>query len=262
MQDLEPILNQLRTDFVARIPNLLISLAVLIIGLMVAFLAKFLIKRLFSFLGKLVKKRFSYLNFKQAGLFLGNALFWLIVFSSLLIITDLLGLTVITVWFQSIIQYIPNILAAVLIIFAAMMLGNLVSNLMVSVSDRTGLKYDSALVKIVRFLLLALAIIIALDQIGIEIALLKDIIDIVLAALLFGAALAFGLGAQHSISNILACFYVRKMYKRGDEIQIGESRGKILKIDSTNVILQNEIGRIIIPAKDFSNQRSILIIKE
>jgi hypothetical protein len=262
MEDLDHILNQLRVDFVARIPNLLISIAVLIIGIMIAYFVKFLIKRFFSFLGRMVKKRFSYLNFKQAGLFIGTALFWLIIFSCLLIITDLLGLSILAQWFQSIIQYIPNILAAILIVFAAMMLGNLVSNLLVSVSDRTGLKYDSALVKIVRFVFLAMAIIIAMDQIGIEIALLKDIIIIVLAALLFGAALAFGLGAQHSISNILACFYVRKMYKRGDEIQIGESRGKILKIDSTNVVLQNDIGRIIIPAKDFSNKKSTLIIKD
>jgi small-conductance mechanosensitive channel len=262
MQDFNDILNQLQTDLMAHIPNVLISLVVLVVGYLIARLIKLLIQRLFIFLGKLVKKRFNYLNFKQAGLFMGNAFFWLIIFSSLLIITDLLGLSILTKWFQSIIQYIPNILAAILIVFAAMMLGNLVSNLLVSVNDRTGLKNDSALVKIIRFLLLAVAVIIALDQIGIEISLLINIIDIVLAAILFGAALAFALGAQTSISNILACYYVRKMYKKGDEIQIQESRGKIVKIDTTTVVLQSDIGRIIIPAKEFSKSRSILIIKD
>jgi small-conductance mechanosensitive channel len=262
MQEFNDILKQLQTELMSRIPNVLISIVVLIVSYFIARLVKFLIKRLFAFFGNLVKNRFNYLNFKQAGLFMGNAFFWLIIFSSLLIITDLLGLSMLTVWFQSIIQYLPNILAAILIVFAAMMLGNLISNLLVSVNDRSGLKYDSTLIKVIRFLLLAMAIIIALDQIGIEISLLINIINIVLAAVLFGAALSFALGAQTSISNILACYYVRKMYKKGDEIQIGESRGKIVRIDTTNVIIQSDIGRIMIPAREFSKSKSILIIKD
>lgn len=244
------------------LPNILASLIVLTIGYVIARLVKYLIIRLSNLLEKIAKKRLLYLDFKQAGYYLSIAFFWLIIFSSILIITDLLGLSVLTKWFQSIIHYIPNIFAAILIVFASIILGNLVSNLLVSVSKHTGLKYDSSLVKIIRFLILAMAIIIALDQIGIEISLLKDIIDIVLAAILFGAALAFGLGARTSISNILACYYVRRSYKRGDTIKIGDTKGKIIKIDTTNVVLLNDEGRVIIPAKEFSKTKSILIIND
>ncbi|MGB3149026.1 MAG: mechanosensitive ion channel domain-containing protein [Maribacter sp.] len=186
----------------------------------------------------------------------------MIIFSSILVITDILELTVLTNWFQSIIHYVPNILAAILIVFTAIILGNLVSDTLLSVGKRTGIKYSTTLVRIIRFVLLLLAIVIALDQIGIEIALLINIIDIVLAALLFGAALAFGLGARTSISNILACYYIRKRYKVGDEIQVGKTRGIIIKIDTTNIVMDNEIGQVTIPAKLFNETKSYLIKKD
>jgi small-conductance mechanosensitive channel len=217
---------------------------------------------LFGYLGHSARKKFPHINFKQAGSFLGTAFFWLIIFSSILVITDILELTVLTNWFQSIIHYVPNILAAILIVFTAIILGNLVSDTLLSVGKRTGIKYSTTLVRIIRFVLLLLAIVIALDQIGIEIALLINIIDIVLAALLFGAALAFGLGARTSISNILACYYIRKRYKVGDEIQVGKTRGIIIKIDTTNIVMDNEIGQVTIPAKLFNETKSYLIKKD
>lgn len=262
MQDIKEIFQHLKNELVLLIPNILISLLVLGIGYLIARLVKFLVIKLFRYLGQLTKRRFSNLNFNQAGVFLGTAFFWLIIFSSILLITDILGLTVLTKWFQSIIHYLPNIFAAILIVFASVMLGNLVSDLLLSVSKRTGLQYSSTLVRVIRFLLIAMAIIIALDQVGIEISLLINIIDIVLAAVLFGAALAFALGARTSISNILACYYIRKNYRVGDEIQIGKTKGTIVKIDTTNVVLQNEIGRVIIPAKEFNENKSYLIIKD
>lgn len=261
MKNIEDIIQNLKNQFLELVPNILISLLVLGIGYLIARLIKYLVIRLFRYLGKLARRKFSNLNFKQAGSFLGTAFFWLILFSSVLLITDILGLTVLTNWFQGIVHYIPNIFAAILIVFGAIVLGNLSSDLLLSLGKRTGIKYSATLVRLIRFVLLVVAIIIALDQIGIEISLLIDIIDIVLATLLFGASLAFGLGARTSISNILACYYVRKRYKEGDEIQIGKTRGIIIKIEATNVVMDNEIGQVTIPAKIFNETKSYLITR-
>lgn len=262
MEDFKNIVQNLKGKLLELVPDILVSLLVLIIGYFVARFFKYLVKKLFGYLGHSARKKFPHINFKQAGSFLGTAFFWLIIFSSILVITDILELTVLTNWFQSIIHYVPNILAAILIVFTAIILGNLVSDTLLSVGKRTGIKYSTTLVRIIRFVLLLLAIVIALDQIGIEIALLINIIDIVLAALLFGAALAFGLGARTSISNILACYYIRKRYKVGDEIQVGKTRGIIIKIDTTNIVMDNEIGQVTIPAKLFNETKSYLIKKD
>lgn len=262
MEDFKNILQNLKERFLDLIPDILVSLLLLIVCYFIARIAKYFIKKMFSYFGSLAKRKFPHINFKQAGSFLGTAFFWLIIFSCILLITDILGLSVLTKWFQSIIHYIPNIFAAILIVFAAIILGNLVSDTLLSLGKRTGIKYSATLVRIIRFVFLLLAIVIALGQIGIEIALLINIIDIILASLLFGAALAFGLGSRTSINNILACYYVRKRYKVGDEIKLGKTRGVIIKFDATNVVLDNEIGQVTIPAKLFNESKSYLIKKE
>ncbi|WP_112379172.1 mechanosensitive ion channel family protein [Flagellimonas maritima] len=261
MQEINIILSKLKNHFLELAPNIIISLLVLGSGYLIARLVKYIVIRFVNYIAVIVSRRFKTVNFKQAGSFIGVAFFWLIIFSSILLITDILGLTVLTNWLESVIKYVPNLLAAILIIFASIIIGNLLSDLIISVSKRLGLEYGTTLGRIARFLLLAMAIVIAMDQIGIEISFLVNIIDIVLAALLFGAALAFGLGARTSISNILASFYVRKRYKEGDEVQIGEIKGTIVKIDATSVILDSEIGQATVPAKNFNETKSFLITK-
>lgn len=262
MQELNNIFQNLKNEFIELIPNILISLVVLGIGYLIARLAKYLVIRFINYIGELLNHRFKTINLKQAGSFIGMAFFWLIIFSSLLYITDILGLTVLTNWFENILQYIPNVIAAIFIIFAAIIIGNFLHEFIESASTRVGLQYSNTLGRIAQFFILSMAIIMAMDQIGIEITFLINIIDIILAALLFGAALAFGIGSRTSVSNILGAFYVRKTYKEGDDVQIGKIRGRILKINLTNVVLDNEKGQAIIPAKEFNETKSFLITKK
>jgi len=262
LEHINSMLEKLWNDFLALVPNILISLLVLGVGYLLAYLVKYLVKRFIGYVGKLVSRRFNNVDLGQAGTFIGMAFFWLIIFSSILLITDILGLTILTNWFESILKYVPNVLAAILIIFAAIIIGNFIAGLINSVGNRVGLNYNKTLGKVIQFIILFTAIIIAIDQVGIEITFLINIINIVLAALLFGAALAFGLGARTSISNILGAFYVRKMYKEGDEVQIGKIKGTITKIDQGNVILNSEEGQVAIPAKEFNETKSFLINKK
>jgi small-conductance mechanosensitive channel len=81
----------------------------------------------------------------------------------------------------------------------------------------------------------------------------------VLGALLFGAALAFGLGAQTAVSNILGSYYLQKTYKEGDMVQMDDMKGVIVKILPTSVIVETSSGQIMIPAKDFIEKKSILV---
>lgn len=262
IQELNDILQHLKSEFLELIPNILISLVVLGIGYVLARLTKYLVIRLINYIGGLLKHRSKTINLKQAGSFIGMAFFWLIIFSSVLLITDIMGLTVLTNWFENILQYIPNVIAAILIIFAAIIIGNFLYDLIASVSTKVGLEYSNTLGRIAQFFVLSTAVVIAMDQIGIEITFLINIIDIVLAALLFGGALAFGIGSRTSVSNILGAFYVRKTYKEGDDVEIGKIRGRILRINQTNVVLDNERGQVTIPAKDFNETKSFLITKK
>lgn len=260
------LIVNLKDDFLGFVPKLLISLVVLGLGYLLGRLVKFLIIRSIGYLNKLInqwyKSSTTYLNLEQSAKFIGSIFFWLIFLSSFILISDILGLTLVTDWMRSLLQYSPNLLAAIFIVIIAIFSGRILAGIITSLSKRVGLTYGSSLGKIVQYLILVTAIIIAIDQVGIEIAFLITIINIILAALLFGAALAFGLGARTVVSNILAAYYVRKMYKIGDHIRIGDIQGRIARIEATIVLLDTEDGQVVIPAKEFNESKSFLLKKQ
>jgi small-conductance mechanosensitive channel len=105
-------------------------------------------------------------------------------------------------------------------------------------------------------------ILIGIDQIGIDITLLESVLIIAIGALLFGAALAFGIGARTSVSNILASFYLQRIYKVGDRIRIGDQEGRITEITPLAVLLDCPEGQVCVPADGFSQKTSVLLTKE
>jgi small-conductance mechanosensitive channel len=164
-------------------------------------------------------------------------------------------------WLKGLGEYLPNILAGMIIIFSGIIFGKLLSDLVKNGAVKAGITNSNTLSKLTRYVILIIAIIIAIDQIGFDITFLTHLIYILLATFLIGAALAFGIGAKTSVSNILASYYVNRSYKVGDTIRIGLHEGRIIKITSISILLKTALGEVNIPAKEFHERQSILIDK-
>ena len=258
-EELLEILTKLWDQFLELLPQLIISLVVLGIGYLVARLVKYLAIRFVKYLSKKISIRFENLSLDNSAPFIGIAFFWLVIVATLLLISNILKLTFITNGLELILLYSPNIFAAILIIFAALVLGKFISKSISTLGVRLGLSYSNTLGKIAQYLILLSAIIISIDQIGVEVTFIINLMNITLASLFFGAAFAFGIGAKTSVSNILATFYVRKMYKVGDSIKINDIEGRIIRIEATMVVLETNSGQYMIPSKEFSETKSFLI---
>ena len=129
-------------------------------------------------------------------------------------------------------------------------------------ADSAGILYGNVLGKLVQVVIIIVTILIGIDQIGIDVSLLKNIIIIVFSALLFSAAVAFGFGAKTSVSNILASYYLQKIYRIGDKIKVSELEGTIVEITPFGVILDSAEGQVYIPAREFNQQSSILLSRD
>jgi len=259
LEELNAIFLGLKNELFNLAPKLISALLVFCIGYVIARLSKVLIIKLIHYCGKIVNKKFPNINLSSASVFIGTTFFWFTLLSTVLLITDILGIPIVTKWLESILKFSPNIFAAIFIILIAAILGRVVSEVISTAMSAVGFDYGKRLGTIVYYLILVTAIIIAIDQIGIEINFLIHLIIIVLGSVLFGTALAFGLGAKTSVSNILSSYYIRKIFQEGDYIRIDEIEGTITKIDSTVVILDSETERIVIPTMVFNQNKSFLI---
>lgn len=262
IKEFKQLLDNILSEIILHIPDILLAIIVLITGFLLAKLIRKLTKRFISYLHRLINDKLSgrRLNVDLQGSagFIATAFFWIILLFSIALITQILELSFLTKWFEGLINYLPNVIAALVIVFSGFIAGKLIGDLIVSIVLRSGLPNGKYLGNIVRYVILSISIIIAIDQLGIEIAFLTTLVSIVLGALLFGAALAFGLGAKTSVSNILSSYYIQKTYEIGNAIQIGDTEGVITKITPTSVTLDTESGQVIIPAKDFNEMKTVI----
>ncbi|NHE56676.1 mechanosensitive ion channel family protein [Cyclobacterium plantarum] len=255
-----------RDSMIAILPKLILAFVVFAIGYLVGRLTEWAVNRLLNYFNSLINDRFRdklhHINFGPSATFISKTFFWIIFVFFLILGTEVLDLSIITTWLGSVLTYAPSILAAILIVFVGIIAGKMVGRLIASATTRVAISYGHILGNIVQYTILITSIIIAVNQIGIDIAFLTQLISILLAALLFGAALAFGLGAKTSVSNILASYYIHKLYKEGDYVKISGIEGRIIKIGNTSVLLESETGQVTIPSKEFNEVKSVLIKKE
>ena len=266
LKDLNQLLFDFKVSFLAFLPKFVFALIVFLIGYLIARLVQFLSKRFIRgtnrfISNKKISKHLQQKHFEQSSVFISKTLYWIIIVLFLTIASEIIGIPVATAWLSGIVQYLPNILAAIIIVFVGIIGGKIIADIIFSATLKSGVSYGNVLSKTIQYSILLITILVAIDQIGIDIALVTTIIDIVLAALLFGAALSFGLGAKTSVSNIIASYYVHNSYKTGDKIRINNLEGTIIQINSTAVIMETSEGQVTVPAKDFSELTSILLKK-
>lgn len=262
--DLNKLLNEFKLTVIEFIPKFLFAIVIFLLGLIVARLLKALVSRFILNLPRLFpnekfRNKLRQVRLERSAKLVGRIVFWIVLFIFITIATEILNLPIITAWLAGIVKYLPNILIAILIIFTGIIGGRIVGDLIVTAASSAGISYSKILGKLIHYTIVFIAIMIGIDQIGVDIAFLTQIISIVIAALLFGAALAFGIGAKTSVSNILAAYYLQNIYKVGNTVRIGEVEGKISRITATAVILDTPEGRVTVPAKEFSEINSALV---
>jgi len=189
----------------------------------------------------------------------GELVFWLLMLVFVTLATEVLGLDVFGTWLKQIVAYLPLAAAGLLIVLVGFVGSSLARNLVASAASTAGLARGDLLARSAQIIILFIAIILGIDQIGIDIMFLSVLTSIVLATMLGGIALAFGLGARNHVSNIIASNQLRQIYQIGDRVRIGDIEGRVMNITLSRVILETENGSVDVPAKLFDEQITTLL---
>jgi len=249
------------------LPKVMLALLVLILGWMLARLMRFLVVRTIARLDRLwqrmiVKKELVHLQPRNPPtLIVGELVFWLLMLVFITFATNILGLGIFGIWIKSAVSYLPVIAAGLLIVLVGFVVSSLVRDLVATATASAGLSNGGLLARTVQIIILFTAIILGINQIGIDIVFLSDVVGIILAAVLGGIALAFGLGARTHVSNLIAANQLKQLYQVGDTVQIGDIEGRIVDILVARVVIDTEQGSVDVPAKIFDEQVTIITEK-
>lgn len=256
------------TKIITYIPRLLTAAVILIIGWLTARLLKAVIGRLVKGLDNLwhkyiVRKELAEVQHRYPPTkVISEISFWLIILFFTSLSADILGLSVFVSWISQIISFFPLIIAGFVIIIAGFIISSLVRELVESAAVSAGSAQAELLGRLTQVIILITAIVLGVDQIGIDITFLSIIAAILLLTTLGAVAIAFGAGAKKHVENIISCHNVRRRYRSGDTIRILEIEGKILKIGDTEVVIDTDDGQVSVPAALFNEETALLIERE
>ena len=155
--------------------------------------------------------------------------------------------------------YLPNVLAALVVVFAGLVVGKVIASAVTRAAVGAGMAFGPTIGETVRGTVVLVAVAVAMEQVGIKANIVIVIVAVVVGAALAGAGLAFGLGARTAVSNIIASHYVSQAYRVGQTIRVAGVDGKIIQTTPTAVFVAGPQGRVMIPAKQFSEETSVLL---
>ena len=203
------------------IPQLIGAIVILIVGYIVGKILQAVVGRVLQAIGfdrwmerGGIKQFFDRAQTRETPhSILGKLVFWFVFIIALTMAADALGIPQVSAVLGQLIAYIPNIIAAILILILAALLANFLASV---VRGATG---SGLLASIARYAIIVYAVFAALTQLGIAVQLTANTFLILLGALALALALAFGLGGRDLARDIL-----HRAYNRGDEVTGGERR--------------------------------------
>ena len=218
---LQPLQDAL-SRFFSFLPQLVGAIIILIIGYIVAKVLQAVVGRVLQGIGfdgwmeKGGIKQFfdrAQTNYTPATV-IGRLVFWFVFIIALTMAADALGIPQVSEVLGQLIAFIPNIIAAILILILAALLANFVSGI---VRGATG---SGLLASVAQYAIIVYAAFAALTQLGIAVQLTANTFLILLGAVALAAALAFGLGGRDLARDVL-----QRAYNRSDEVTGGSSSG-------------------------------------
>jgi uncharacterized oligopeptide transporter (OPT) family protein len=147
---------------------------------------------------------------------LANLVFWLVMFTVILLAANALGLDSLADVVSTLVSYIPSVIAAIVIILVGIVLGGFVGGLIAASAG--AVHGGRALSRIGRGGVILLAIFMALQELGIATDIVTTAFAILFGAIALALALSFGLGNRDLAGEITREWYERYRRERAEAI--------------------------------------------
>jgi hypothetical protein len=193
------------------LPSLLGALVVFVVGLMVASGLASLVERLImalkldSFLKKVGMEEYT----KRAGIelnsghFLGQIIYWFLVLVFFSAAADILKFYALSNFVTDILTYLPNVIVAILVMIVALVTANLVSKIVRASVKGAKVGSEQFLSSASWWVIVTFGLLIALNQLGVAVAIVQAVVIGLIAMLALAGGLAFGLGGKEYAAHLL-----------------------------------------------------------
>jgi len=197
--------------FVNFLPNIIGAAIILVIGWIVGVIVAIIIDRLFRIVGlqalfekakveDVLKKANAD---KDATALLAAVAKWIVYLVAFIAAANALKLTEVAVFLNSILAYLPSVIAAMAILLIGLVLAHFLSAVVKGSVQSAGLGFADTSSLLVRWSIIVFAFLAALNQLGIAESLINTLFIGLVALLAIAGGLAFGLGGKDAAKEMI-----------------------------------------------------------
>jgi hypothetical protein len=251
------LIDQFSTFF----SNLVSAIVILIIGWVIAKTASILIKNVLSRVGidkvgdKIKEidaiKKFN-LDFKLSQILSTIVYIFIMLFLSVSA-ADTLGVPAISNMFLMLVNFIPKLIVASIMLLIGLFVSDLAKNFVNSLTKSFNIASGKLIGLGVFFFVLG--------QAGINTSLLESSFNILIAGIVLAFSIGYGFASKDILLNIVSSFYSKNKYTEGQIVEISGVKGTILKMDNTSIVLDTEEGETVFPLKVLQNEKVVIFNK-
>lgn len=213
MENMEMLLEPMRASLrqVGEfLPHVLLAIAILIVGWLIAKAARFAIVRMLRAINfNIVTEKAGIDQFlKQGGGnvdtvdLLGLLVYWLALLAALMIAFNSMGLTYVTDLIGRVVLFVPKVMVAVLILAFGAYFARFVGASVTAYCKSVGISDAELLGRLSLYAIVVFVVLIALDQLGLG-DIIRETFLILIAAIGLALALAFGIGGAKRAGEFL-----------------------------------------------------------
>ncbi|MBO0950475.1 mechanosensitive ion channel family protein [Fibrella forsythiae] len=243
------------TQFINFVPKFIGAGVVLAIGVLVAKMLAAVVQRVLKSAGfdrfgdklneiDLIRQLQTEIKLSEI---VAKVLYYFVLLVFITAATETLGIAAITGMVTSLVNFIPKLIAAAIMLQVGVLVADVLKRGVVSLCASFGISSGRLLGMVVFFFFLIITIISALGQAGINTELLESSFNLLIGGVFLAFAVGYGLASRDVMANILSSFYSKNKFKEGQTIRLEGITGQIILVDSTSLTLQTGESTTTIP---------------
>ncbi len=260
------LFSDLITGLLEFLPRLVLGVAILVVGWVAVRVVAAVVRRILVRVGldRIARRAGLQATLEQAQIrrepsdLIALLVFWIGLLSILLLALETLGLGLALAPLRDLLAFLPRVFAGVLVLLAGVALAQVLERAVEAGSAGLGIEYSRQLGRVVRWLILVVTVIVAVQQLGIDLSVLTQTIVNLMTILIAGLALTFALGGREVARNALAGYYARELFSPGDQLLLDGQEGTLEAIGPLNAEVSLGEDLLMIPNRELIESRVVL----
>lgn len=249
-------------DFAAAVPNIVGAILIIILGWIISKLIAKLIKRLLKGIGvdKLAERLNQIDIVSRTNIqivpssLLSKFIYYFLLFIFISAAIDTLGMEAISSLMNDFLNYIPYLLSASIVFVVGLLLADFLRKTVHTACVSLGIPAANFIASAIFYFLFLNVAMITLDQARIDTGFIQDNLSIILGGVVLAFAIGYGFASRPIVANLLSAYYNREKVQVGDVIAIDGVKGEVVDKDNSNIVLQAEGRKVIIPLGRLSSE--------